>query len=67
MITRGKIDTKVGEYVESDIILLNDLTMHLKSEYIYYTNANDIPVIRYYMSNNDLYFDYFDFGSNQWI
>ena len=64
MITRGKTDPKVGEYVESDIILLNDLTMHLKSEYMYYTNLNDIPVIRYYMSNNDLYFDYFDSGSN---
>jgi hypothetical protein len=67
MITRGKTDTKVGEYVESDIILLNDLTMHLNNEYIYYTNINDIPVLRYYINNNDIFYDYFDFNSNSWV
>ena len=38
MITRGRNNTKVGEFVESDVILIDDLTWHLNDEYFIYTN-----------------------------
>ena len=55
-----------GEYVEHEIILLDNLTWSMRNKYMYYTNTDNKPVIRFSMVNNQLQYEYFDFSDNTW-
>ncbi len=52
MITRGRNMMVYGEYVEHEIILLEDLTWTLRDRYMIYTNSDNTPVIRISMVAN---------------
>jgi hypothetical protein len=41
-----------GEYVEHEIVLLDNLTWSMRNKYMYYTNTDNKPVIRFSMVNN---------------
>ncbi len=52
MITRGRNRLEYGEFVEQEIILLEDLTWSLRNRYMYYNNQAGAPVIRMAMVSN---------------
>ena len=66
MITQGRNDIKRGEYVETAILLVDNLTWQLYDKYMIYTNQSNTPVLRFYMQDNQLRYDYYDFSDSQW-